>query len=294
MPHVFYRTAETHGHDFLEVDAFAVWTKKPIRGARRRKRFRETREAQKIYNAKRAARYFIRLIHANFTSQDYSITLTYDDMHLPEDDEQVKKDMRNFISKLRRLYKKHTSELKYVLSSAHGKRGGRAHHHLIVSGGVPIDDILDLWKFGRARCEKLQFDVDGVAALADYMLQQSEVWSKRWCCSRNLIRPEPGIRDDRINAREAYTIADVKTSPAKLYEMVAQIWPGYQLASIQSQNLNEVNGGAYFTLRLVKSTSKYAAPDFEYWSTAWLKRKQADGRDHIKVRDGRSIRRYSA
>lgn len=289
MSNCSYRTAEVYGGDFLEVDGFAVWADSPPAPGRRKK-YRPTSEAQELYNAKVAQRKLTRLIHANFTEDDYSVTLTYDDYHLPADDEEIKRHARNFLARLRRLYGRFGIICKYILVSARGKRGGRAHHHLIVSGGVPSESIKALWSFGRRRCENLQFDMDGVAALADYILEQAEVWSKRWCCSRNLVRPEPDVRDDRITARDAYTLADRSTSPARLYELTAKLWPGYQLSSVQSQNLNEINGGAYFTLRLIRTGSKYAAPNYEYWSTAWLKRaKRADDRDSIRVRDGRSV-----
>lgn len=291
MANCSYRTAEVYGGDFLEVDGYAVWSERAVPRARR-PRYKPTDEAQAKYNAKVAERKLVRLIHANFTERDYSVTLTYDDCHLPESDEETKRHGRNFLARLRRLYKRRGVKCRYILVSARGKRGGRAHHHLIVSGGVPAGEIKELWAFGRCRCENLEFDIDGVAALTDYILKQAEIWSKRWCCSRNLVRPEPDVRDDRVTARDAYTLADRGTSPARLYELAGRLWPGYQLSGVQSQNLNEINGGAYFTLRLIRVGSKYAAPDFEHWSYAWLKRqKKADDRAHILVRDGRSKNR---
>ena len=47
---------------------------------------------------------------------------------LPEDNEEIKRDVQNFLARVRRLYKAAGVELRYVCVSAHGKRGGRAHH----------------------------------------------------------------------------------------------------------------------------------------------------------------------
>ena len=285
----FYRCLEHYGGDFLEVDGFPVWNDSPVVGRKRRAKLRPSSEAQAKYNTKCAERKLVRLIHANFTDSDYSIGLDYRDECLPTEDEEIKRDVQNFLARLRRLYAKHGAELRYICVSAHGKRGGRAHHHLIVSGGVPVEAIKAKWKLGRRHCEELQFDRDGVADLADYIIKQAEVWSKRWCASKNLVHPEPEQDDCKLSARDAFMLANRDTSPLQLYRTAAELWPEYELSSIQSCNLNELNGGAYFTLRLVRRGSKYASCDYEHWSDAWLKRsRKADRRDRIEICDGRN------
>ena len=87
---VFYRTVETYGGDYMEADCFPVFTEVPIRGKKRRARFRPTSEVQERYNQKLAERRLVRLIHANFTEADYSIGLDYRDECLPEDNEEIK------------------------------------------------------------------------------------------------------------------------------------------------------------------------------------------------------------
>lgn len=285
----FYRSLEHYCGDFLEVDGFPVWTDVPLRGRKRRAKCRPSSEAQAKYNEKCAKRKLVRLIHANFTDVDYSIGLDYRDECLPETDEEIKRDVQNFLSRLRRLYAKRGVEFKYICVSAHGKRGGRPHHHLIVSGGVPVEEIKAKWKKGRRHCEELQFDQDGVADLADYIIRQAEVWSKRWCASKGLVHPEPEPDDCKLTVRDAYTLANRESSPAELYRITSELWPDYELSSVQSQNLNEINGGAYFTLRLIRRGSRYASCDYEHWADAWLKRaKKADRRGHIEVPSGRS------
>lgn len=285
----FYRAMEHYSGDFLEVDTFPVWSDVRIRGRRRRARMRPSSEAQAKYNAKCAERKLVRLIHANFTDTDYSVTLSYADEHLPDSDEALKRDVQNFLQRLRRLYAKRGAELRYICVSARGKRGGRAHHHLIISGGVELSEILAKWKKGRRRCEELQFDQDGVADLADYIIRQAEVWSKRWCASKNLVQPEITQDDDKVSVREAYSLANRETSPRELHRIASELWPGYVLVSVQSQNLNELNGGAYSTLRLIREGSRYAPLDYEHWSASWIKRAvRADGREKIWVPSGRA------
>lgn len=284
----FYRSLEHYCGEFLEVDGFPVWPKVYVRSRKRRAKCQPSSEAQEKYNAKCAERKLVRLIHANFTDADYSVGLDYRDECLPDTDEQIKRDAQNFLARLRRLYGKYGVELRYICVSAHGKRGGRPHHHLIISGGVPVEEIKAKWKKGRRHCEELQFDQDGVADLADYIIRQAEVWSKRWCASKNLRHPEPEQNDCKLTVRDAYTLANRESSPAELYRIASELWPEYELSSVQSQNLNEINGGAYFTLRLIRRGSKYASCDYGHWADAWLKRqKKADRREYIEVKSGR-------
>lgn len=283
----FYRAMEHYSGEFLEVDTFPVWSESRIRGRRRRGRMRPTSEAQERYNVKCAERRLVRLLHANFTEDDYAVTLTYDDEYLPETEEEIRRDLQNMLQRLRRLYAKAGVELRYVAVSALGERGGRAHHHLVISGGVDEKEILRRWRYGRRRCECLQFGADGVADLADYILKQASVWSKRWCASKNLCEPEVVREDEKVSVREAYSLANRETSPAELYRIASELWPGYVLSSVQSQNLNDVNGGAYATLRLVKATSRYVPCDYEHWGASWLRRRNCDGREKIWVPGGR-------
>ena len=289
----WYRTAETYGGDYLEVDGFSCWSKAALPAARRKK-VKPTSEVQAALNRKNAERKFVRLIHANFTEDDYAVHLTYDAVHYVDDDEALKRDARNFLARLRRLYERSGVELKYVMVVAHGKRGGRGHMHLIVNGAVDRKEIKKLWHGGLCRVDELEFGEDGVAGLADYIVEQAEVYAKRWCCSRNLVRPEPVIRDDRIGPVAARELADRATSPARLWELAGKIWQGYELVSVQSQSIVDQFGGAYFTLRLIKRTSPHAFREFEHWSDAWLKRVamqrrgEVDDRDHILVGDGRT------
>lgn len=277
---VFYRTVETYGGDYLEADIFPIFSAAPIRGKRRRSRCRPTSEVQERYNAKRAERRLVRLVHANFGVSDYTVGLDYRDECLPEDDGQIKRDAQNFLARLRRLYRSAGIELKYICVSAHGKRGGRAHHHLIISGGISAEEIRAKWTKGRVHCEVLQFDRDGCADLSEYIVRQAEVWAKRWCASRNLVEPEEVTDDAKVTNREARELADASTSPARLWDLIGELWPEYELASIQSQYLNEINGGAYSTVRLIRRTSRLADGDREHWGASWIKRKKrADGRE---------------
>mgnify|MGYP006981586586 FL=1 len=87
-----------------------------------------TPEAQKKQNEKQAEAMLRMLIDNNFTTNDCYITITYKEQ--PATWEDAKKDIQNFIRRLKRKYKKLGKELKYIYI-AEGKT--RIHFHMIIN-----------------------------------------------------------------------------------------------------------------------------------------------------------------
>ena len=102
------------------------------------------------------------------------LTLTYDDLHLPEDLSIHKKDLSAFFKRLRsELDYDGKGKIKYYACGEYGEKGGlvrngvhagkfikRPHYHAIVFGLSPYDDndvnyIIKAWQH---RCEDWQFD----------------------------------------------------------------------------------------------------------------------------------------
>lgn len=240
--------------DYADVQFFPVFDSSLSKSVRK-KRFKPTSEVQERLNAENAAKKLTRLIHTNFTNNDYALHLTYVDSLLPADEDEAKKDIKKFLRRLRSMYKKANIELKYIAVTEKGKRSARLHHHLIISGGVNRDDIENLWEKGYANADRLRFTKDGVAGLSNYIVKQP-LFFKRWTSSRNLKKPVEQSRDGRVSIRKLDKLN--RDSDNQAY--IAELFKGTNLENyfvndcICKENSN--NGGLYITIRLYKKTAK--------------------------------------
>ena len=170
----------------------------------KQKRTPEDIERQNRYQKSKTVK---RLINANFHEGDYWSTFTYADgqgksIHL------ITQDVRNFLDRLRRTYKKTNTPLKFIYRIEIGSRGG-IHVHMILNRIPDLDLILqDKWPYGRVHNEML--DNGTYEQLADYITkpltdQQKKLLKSiansedekiliKYSSSRNLIRPEPEIK----------------------------------------------------------------------------------------------------
>lgn len=122
--------------------------------------------------------------------------------------ETVRKDLENFITRLRRAYKKTDTPLKFVYRMEVGERGG-VHIHILTNklpGGNTDTVIARLWKkHGNINVTPI-YETGGYKELADYIVKKpnEEEYEQmsffpreeqkhfvKYSTSRNLIRPEP-------------------------------------------------------------------------------------------------------
>jgi hypothetical protein len=171
----------------------------------------------------------------------------------PEDDEQAKRDVQNFLRRLKRLYKKLGIELKYIAVTEKSSRG-RYHHHVTINGGADRDVIEKLWGYGRANSHRLQFDKTGVAGLGHYIIK-SPIFGKRWNASKNLIDPPPRSSDSRVSARAARELA----ADPEDRQPFEKLYPDYILAEARPFH-NDVNGGVYIFARLYRKDGHFMRP----------------------------------
>ena len=236
-----YREVKYECGEFLDVEFFPVYKKSKRRGAK----CNPTSEGQKLLNQKRSKRRLTRLIHANFCERDYALHLTYDENNMPEDETVAKKNVSNFLRRLKRLCQKLGIELKYICVTEKGKKSARLHHHLIISGGVSRDDVERLWKMGRANTKRLQFDDNGVAGLSHYISKQA-LFYRRWNGSKNLIYPDVKVNDYRFSRSKAHNVCRYEDK-----ELLAVLYPGYTLSGIEFTE-SDISGEFYGFLRLRK------------------------------------------
>lgn len=152
----------------------------------------------KNLNDKNAKKKLIRKINANFTKADIWVTLTYKN-GVP-DEEQARKDIRNYLRRVREWRRKRgMTELKYVYVIEYGGKDGRrkrVHHHVVMSG-MDRSAAEELWNGkGWANAKKLQPDEYGLEALARYVTKEAN-GGKRWCASRNLSEPKETTADTK-------------------------------------------------------------------------------------------------
>ena len=150
-----------------------------------------SREAVIKYNTRTAEKKLARLLNANFYPGDFHCTLTYEGIE-PEIAE-AKKELENFIRRMKREYKKQGLEFKWIaVTEFHHKR---IHHHIVMSY---IDErvIARQWRRGHVNFKGLGRNRN-YRKLAEYLVKEtsktmsepgSEI-KKRWSASRNLVRP---------------------------------------------------------------------------------------------------------
>lgn len=248
-----YREKKYTCGEYLDVYIYPVFETGKQSGGKRAKRKPST-EAQKKLNQRHREEKLTRLFHANFTPEDLEIHLTYRGEQ-PGSDEDAARNLRNYIRRGQRLRKKMgLPPLKYIAVTERGKRGGRYHHHITVNGGIDRDTLENMWEYGRANSRRLQFDENGLAGLANYIVK-SPIGGKAWTASKNLVDPEPKTRDERISGRKARELAENiqdNTQFEKLY-------PGYLMSAAEAFH-NDVNGGCYLTARFYRKDGKFIKP----------------------------------
>ena len=228
--------------DYVEVDIFPVF-RSP--NGKRGKKNKPTKEAQKKLNQRNKERKLTWMLNTNFTPEDIEIHLTYRDGEQPEDFEAARKDARNFIRRCRRMYKVAGIELKYITVTEKGKNG-RYHHHITISGGIDRDQLENAWGNGRANSRRLQFDENGLEALAKYIAKEA-TGKRGFVASQNLKKPEVKQSDWNVTHRAAVEMAENAEDRA-LFE---KRYKNMYFVSCRPL-LNEVNSGTYLHIKMIR------------------------------------------
>lgn len=253
-----YREKIVRYGDYMDVNIYPVFSTKLKNG--RRSKFRPSTAGQEALNRWNSVQKLHRLIAANMTSEDIECELTYKDE--PESIEQAKKDIRNFFRRMSRIYKKRNMrEFKYFSRIEQGKKSGRFHHHIIITGGLLPNELAEVWGLGYVRrIQPLQFGQTGIDGLAGYYCGckkgeiEDSVTYKRWSCSKNMVKPEEPKTNDR-----KYTHAKVRELEANKDDLreIEKLYPGYFCGFISDlENPNRINDGYYFAMRFYKKNAK--------------------------------------
>jgi hypothetical protein len=206
-----------------------------------------------------------RKIKANFLPNDLWITLKPNKEKRKSMDELVK-DVFNFLKAMKRAYEKEGEEFKYIYRLEIGKRGG-LHCHILINRIRGHTDLIVKEKWGRyggtVSYEAIH-EAGGYKELAAYLVKMpDEAVSKqlsffeepeqkdliRYSCSRNLITPEPEVKE--------YTQRTVK----KLVENGPTPTPGFYI------DKNSI----------VTGINPYTGMSYYYYTEVRIKPRERDG-----------------
>lgn len=236
----FIRERVVTAGDRMEVMVYPVFQPPGVR----RKRCRPTREIQRRINERNSINQGIRIAEANFGSDDYALHLTYREE--PEGLPAAQRILGNYLARLKRAYAKQGKELRYMKRTETGKKNGRIHHHLFISGGLDRDEIEALWGQGYANTTRIQRSEDeGIEGIARYIAgegKKKETY-RRWSCSRNCIRPEVAEKDGEMDVETARALGEAAEAGLG-YDIFEQMYPGWSCVSCEGIR-NESNKGWY-------------------------------------------------
>jgi hypothetical protein len=243
----------------MEVDIYS--TQIGMTKRRRRKKRKESAPKQRNLNDKNAKRYFVQLVLTNFSKDDLHVSLTY--ANEPETIEAAEEEARNFIRRVNyRRKKEGLPPAKYIIVTEKGSKGGRLHHHILLSGDMDRDVIESLWsktrkkgqkageKIGLVRTDRLQPNEKGLEEIANYLGKdnagKNQKGKKRWIPSKNLTKPEYSTNDSKYTRRQVERIVQNEIDN-NLYW--AKQYPGWDLADCKPV-YNELTGWSiYLKLR---------------------------------------------
>jgi hypothetical protein len=247
---------------FIEVDIGPDTRDTRKRNSRQRKK-NVSEPKQKILNDKNAIRYLFQLIKANFTEADNKMDLSYKGKFKPKNEDEADNNIRNYIDRVNRARKKlGLPKARYICITEYGRKGGRIHHHLLISGGLDRDLMEALWcdrkrkgvkereRLGYANCDRLQFEKDGIVGLSVYIskdLRKGEMTEgqmtledlipdakvkgkRRWMQSKGLIKPWYTIPEHpRYTNRRVEKIVNMPPDCEAVREFFEKKYKGYEL-----------------------------------------------------------------
>ncbi|MDE7194047.1 MAG: hypothetical protein K2O14_08765 [Oscillospiraceae bacterium] len=254
MKHTFIREKSLSRHNcrYKEIDWFeySEEEQQAVRNTRRTKTRASPPKIKKLNN-EYSRKYFRWLLFNNFDKDDYHLTLTFEE-EFPRD--KARRELTNYIQRLRRYYKKHGVQMKYMYVTEDKRSGSRLHYHIVLSGGVPRDEIENRWHCGWANADRLKPDKkDGLFGLSKYLTKSKkhcDKFERSWNCSTNLKRPDIVTDDNRISKKRMRKLQNAKRND-EVKEEVEKLYKGWVLIDSEVDR-NEVTGRPYVRLRLIK------------------------------------------
>lgn len=239
-----YRRSVVLAGERMECEIYPMFGRDEMQKARAAKK-NMTSEKQQRLNRKRAERRLILLADANFTEKDIHLTLTY---RKETTLEQCRKDLRNFLLRVKRYREKRgMEELKYIYT-IEGRREiergcgvNRIHIHMLMNGGISRETLEEMWEMGYANADRLQPTERGLEEIARYIIKEARGKGQRkWSASRNLKQPQKRTTDARTSNRMVKMIAHDIRNDAK--EEMEKLYPRYRFVECKVYYSDQLDG----------------------------------------------------
>ena len=258
MAHSYIRekSLERYGCTCKQVEwyEYSDAEQQAVRQSRKTKARASPPKTKKL-NDERSRNYFRWLLQNNFGRGDYHITLTFA-KEIPRD--KARKEFANYIRRIRRVYDKAGTEVKYLYVCEGKHSGARLHYHLVVSGGVNRDILESKWELGFANTDRLQPDSNtGLDALARYLTKtkkHAEKHERAWNGSTNLTRPDIGTDDNRITRKKMRQLQTAARND-EAGKLIERIYQGWSVIEYEIGH-NAVTGRPYARMWLLRKKTK--------------------------------------
>lgn len=212
-----------------------------------------TSKAQKKLNEKHAIEKLIRLVNANFDTGDLFIHMTYDQIHMPNSIEGVKKDIVNYNRRIKNYRARSglpPNKYIYIIETTISRKTGQIsfHVHMFMSK-MDRNIAEDMWGNGTmVNADRFQPDKFGQEAAARYVSKDPQ-GKKRWGQSKNLKKPiyRPP-KDGKTSKRKVDRMATQHIDDAGYWE---RRYKGYRFISCEAE-WNEYNSNWYLHITMRK------------------------------------------
>lgn len=213
------------------------------KGEHREKKEKQTSEAQKRVNRRKAERDMRRLMNASFEDGDFLVRLDFFKELEPPDGSEMQSMMNKALRKLRNEFKKAGKVLRYIYVKEIGPRGGR-HIHMVMNR-CDTELIRKCWPYGGIHIDPLHSNGQ-YKKIASYFMKyadrteetEGKLIGKRYYPSRSLKKPI--IKKRRIRALR--------------YREMIKIPEGYVLdKETVVSGISEFTGYAYFEYSLIRA-----------------------------------------
>ncbi len=246
-----WREKKIYSGKILEIEVYPISSKQQKEP--RKKKSKISKPKQKNLNDKNARKHLTRLLNTNFTDKDLAVHLTYNDNEQLPDEEQARKDVVNYIRRIKRYRQKNNlPEMKYIAVIEHqeedpdsGKKKKRIHHHIVMSG-MDRDAAEEIWNRGRANADRLKADEFGYEGLARYISKDPK-GKKRWVSSKNLTKPTVKVNDHKYTRKKIDTMA----SRPEDRDLFHTLYPGYHLNDC-TVTINDITAAKHLHIRMRK------------------------------------------
>lgn len=197
-----YYERKTKSGRLIEIDRY--WATRDGRRVSRAPNTEESSEQQERLNDIQAANRLRRLMLANFDPEagDMFVTLTMG--RICKRDE-AERSWRSWMAKVARLRKaRGLEECRWIKIPE--QQSGRWHFHLIISGGISMEELQTLWGVGNRVHASVLDASDNYRGISRYLTKAEkhrrgsaeddnakaprEKHKRRWSCSKNLAKPE--------------------------------------------------------------------------------------------------------